>query len=813
MKNVLVFMLFTLVSHAALAKPGNITGRVTDDKGKAIGGANVVVLEASDNKLVKADITADNGTYNIESIADGTYVVKIMLAGYETFTSDKLPVAMQTISVPDVVLRPKSGTLSEVAVRAQKPFIEVQADKIVVNVENSIVSAGSSALEILARSPGVRVDQNDNISLKGRPGVNVMIDGKITPMSGADLANVLKSMPANNIDRIELISNPGAKYDAAGTAGIINIRTKKNQRTGWNGSLNASYAQGVYPKLNTGVSLSYRNRKISAYANYSYAYRFWYNHLMLNRRFYDTSKGDYSKKLFTYDQDNYTIFDFKNHVASAGIDYSLTKNTTIGISGNMSANGFSPKADNKSRAMDANEALIYYFNTTGRHKHFYHNYSGNLNLRHTFDTTGRELTADVDYAAFGNQSNQNFVTAYIAPNGDKYQPDYLMKSDLTGFTQIRAVKADYTHPLKNNASFDAGVKSSYVTADNEPLFYEQVAGIYELDTRRSNHFIYNENINAAYINAKKDWTGWSTQIGLRMENTNAEWEQKVTSQVFNTSYTRLFPSVALQRHVDKKNDVGVTLSRRIQRPDYQQLNPFKRFIDRTTYSEGYPYLKPAMSYNVELSHTFNHKFTTTLTYSKTTDAITEVIQPSDNEDSVTVQTNKNISNMTYYGISGSYSPQITKWWSNVTNFNAYLSVYQGFIANTKLNDGRPTFDVYTNNTFVLPWDMSAELGLFYQAQQLYAYMDVNPNWMLNAGIQKNLWDKKATIRLNAQDIFWKGYPSATSSYLGYQEDFVAERDTRQFTVYFTYRFGKKTVAPVRRRTGGAEEEKRRAGNG
>ncbi|WP_276133632.1 outer membrane beta-barrel protein [Polluticoccus soli] len=814
MKSLLLAILSMIIlEFPALAKSGNITGKVTDSDGKPLAAANVVILKAEGNTLVKADLTNDNGLYTIESLEDGSYIVKITFHGYETFSSEKITIAGNNLNIPEVVLQPKSGTLKEVAIRGQKPLIEIEANKIVVNVESSIVNAGSSALEVLARSPGVRVDQNDNISLKGKPGVTIMIDGKITHMNGTDLANMLKSMPSNSIDRIELISNPGARYDAAGTGGIINIRTKRNQRIGWSGSINASYAQGIYPKTNSGINLNYRNKKVSLYVNYSYAYRYWYNHLMLNRRFYDTAGAELSKKLFTYLQDNYTVFDFKNHVGSFGMDYSLSKNTTVGFSGSGITNHFNPKADNRSKALDQNDAIMYYFNTTGRHTNMFFNYAGNANLRHTFDTSGKELSVDVDYGAFGNQSNQNFVTEYLSPDGNMYMPSYLMKSNLSGVTQIRSLKADYSNPLRNSASFDAGVKASYVTADNEPLFYEQINGLYVLDTKRSNHFIYNENINAAYTNFKKDWTKWSTQLGLRLENTNAEWEQKVTDQKYDTNYTQLFPSLAVQRHVTEKHDVGITVSRRIQRPDYQQLNPFKRFIDRTTYHGGYPYLQPASSYNFELSHTYNQKFITTFTHSITTNVITEVIQPSDDEDSVTVQTNKNLDRMVFYGVSGSYSPEITKWWTNVTNVNVYYARYEGNIANTSLNAGRPTFDIYTNNTFILPWDLSAELGLFYQAQQLYAYMDVNPNWMLNAGLQKNFRDKAFTARLNVQDIFWKGYPSATSTYSGYQEDFVAERDTRQVTVALTYRFGKKSVAPVRRRNGGAEDEKRRAGNG
>lgn len=808
-KHFLTLVLWFYCAGMAIAKPGNITGKVVDNEGNVMNAANVVVLMEDAKTLVKADYTNDNGQFMLEDIADGKYVVKVTMFGYETYTANDVEIKNGNIVLPEIKLQPKNNTLKEVAVRAQKPFIEVKADMLVVNVENSIVSAGSSALEILSRSPGVRVDQNDNISLKGKQGVNVMIDGKITPMSGSDLANMLKGMPANSIDKIELISNPGAKYDAAGSAGIINIKTRRDQKMGINGSVNASYGQGVYPKSNVGINLNYRNKKFSAYLNYNYAYRMWFNNLMLDRRFYD-SAGIFQS---AYVQDNYAVFDFRNHISNFGFDYSLSKKTIVGMGFNVTTNHFDPRADNHSKEVGQYMQPLYYFTTTGRHKNRYFNYSANANMRHNFDSTGKALTVDVDYAAFGNKTNQNFVTEYTNPEGEVYQQPYYLKSELDGLTQVRSVKADYSNPLKKNAKFDVGIKSSYVTADNEPNFFEQVNGIYVLDTTRSNHFIYDENINAAYINLNKDWEKWSMQIGLRVEQTVADWEQITTNQKFDTNYTQLFPSLAVQRHLNKNHDLGITLSRRIERPNYQQLNPFKFFIDKTTYREGYPYLTPGFYYGLELSHIYKQRIITTFSASITDNYIVEVIQPSENDTGkVTVQTNKNMDRLYFYGVSGSYTIPITKWWNNTTNYNAYYAMYTGNIANTNLRKGNVTCVLNTTNAFVLPNDYSMELGLEYHAREVYGFMDVKPNWALDAGIQKNLFNKTATIRLNAQDIFWTAYPRATSTYVGYQEDFVAERETRQVTITFTYRFGNRAVGAVRRRAGGAEDEKRRAGN-
>ncbi|MBL7719494.1 MAG: outer membrane beta-barrel protein [Flavipsychrobacter sp.] len=809
-RQIIAVLVTLLTTSLAIARTGDVKGKVTDMSNQPLEGVNVVVLTDSNKKLAKAELTDAQGSFTIAGIADGIYVVKATLLGYEPYSTGQVVVSGGEVVLPVMVMQQKSGSLKEVTVQALKPLIEVRADKIVVNVENSIVNAGASAMEVLSRSPGVHVDQNDNISLKGRSGVMIWIDGKQTPMSGADLANILKAMPASALDKIELISNPGAKYDAEGVAGIINIKTKKDQRLGMNGSANTSYAQGVYPKYGGGLNLNYRNKKLNVNGSYNYSDRTGFNHLVLYRQFYNGNE-----RLYAYDQNNFTVFPIKIHSGSAGIDYTLSKKTTAGVSLSGSYGGFVSRSDNYTNTEGAeSSARLYDFQTKGSNDNRWYNYAVNGFVRHTFDSTGKELSVDVDYAAYTNRANQNFTTIYadFDNNTANNIPDYIQETDLKGLTQIRAVKADYSHPMPKNARLEAGLKTTYVTADSDPKYYDKSSGTRVLDMGRTNHFIYYENINAAYTNYSKEWMKWGMQLGLRMEHTNARGDQLTLNRTFDTSYVQLYPSLAFTYHLPKEHDLNLTLSRRIERPNYDQLNPFKFFIDKTTYREGYPYLYPASSYSAELSHIFKQRFITTFTYSYALNHITEVIQPSDVEDSVTVQTHKNIKHMTFVGLGGSYNTQVTKWWTNVSNINIFHAQYVGNIANTPLNNGSFALQLNTVNSFILGKDFTSELSFNYQGKQVYGYMDVNPVWMLNAGVQKNFFNRTLTVRLNVQDIFWRGYPSATSTYNNYKEDFIAERDTRQVSIAVTYRFGKKTVAPVRRRSGGAEDEKGRVGS-
>ncbi len=801
----LFFAAFFIIIFQAKAQ-NSISGKVLDGNGAPLPGASMVLLDSTNKKLVKSVLTDSLGQFAFERLVQGKYFLKGMYMGGETWQSDAINLSGADIKLPYITL--KENALKEVTVVAQRPFIEVKGDRLVVNVENSIVSAGSNALEVLARSPGVNVDQNDNISLKGRAGVNVMIDGRIVPVSGSDLANLLKNMQASQIDKIEIISNPSARYDAAGNAGIINIKTKKDQRMGFNGSVNASVGHGFYPKANTGFNINYRNKKFNLYGNYNYSYSEGFNNLILTRRFYtgQAYKSPFSK----YEQEHYTHFPFQNHNAGFGMDYTISSKTSTGINFTGLRGNLRKSGDVKSNETDTNNIKIGSFNTQNVGKNNWLNFSTNAFLKHTFDSTGKELSFDADYGRYRTHNIQTLQTGYFNASGIATRPVYILDSDINGTTQIRSLKTDYVNPLKGGKRWEAGLKTSFVTADNKPTFYDvSEPGNPVYDSGKSNHYIYNENINAAYFNASKEGEKWSFQLGLRAEQTNIKGIQKITNQVLDTSYLKLFPSLAVQRKLNKNHNLGITLSRRIQRPHYQQLNPFRYYMDPSTYAEGNPTLRPETSYNIELQHTFRQKFVTSFTYAYTTDVITHMLLPL--PERITVQTERNLAINRYYSISAAYPFQFYKWWGNVTNINAYYSHYEGNLANTNLDYGLPTYTINSTNRFTISQNTSAELGINYNAKNRFGFMEMEPLWMLNAGISQSVLKRRGTVRLNANDIFWRGYPRASSYYSNYNETFVAYRDTRVVTLQFIYRFGKNTVAPIRKRSGGAEEEKRRVG--
>lgn len=806
---VILIILFSL-SNGIIAKSpaGSISGSVTDEAGKALDAVNIVLLKPG-NILAKAALTDEAGLFRIEELEAGRYILKATLIGYQPYTSDTFLVGTSPLQVQAIKLNRKAGALDEVTVRGQKPFIEVKAGKIVVNVENSIVSTGSTAMEVLARSPGVIVDQNDNISLKGRQGVIIMIDGKPVPVAGDNLANLLKNMPSTNIEKIELISNPGAKYDAAGAAGIINIKTRRDRHMGLNGSVTGSFGQGVYSRTNEGLSLNYKSKKISAYANYSFLARKGFNGLVLDRKFYDSPGGKIDTE---YVQQNNLLLPMRYHYAAAGMDYNVSSKTTIGFGLTGTRTRYEPSGTSFSDVYNETGTKQSEFTTINDSKTKLNDYSFNLNFKHSFDSAGTELTADGDYARYGYNTSQDFTNIFYDTVGELLQPNYVLHGDPKGATIIRSFKSDFTRPMQNNMRFEAGIKAGYVTAEDNSQYtvYNYDSAAYVYDPGKSNHFIYNENINAAYLNLAQDRAKWSYQLGLRTEQTIVKGEQLTIDSTFTRNYIQLFPSFAVQWHMSKTHDLGLTLSRRIDRPNYEQLNPFKFFLDPSNYKVGNPNLQPSLTYSAELSHTFKQRFVTSVNYSITKDAITEVIQPSETEKNESIQTNKNIDRQTSVSFNVAYPFQIFKWWSNVTSGSYYYNYFDGDVAGTPLHNGKPAFYFNTTNNFLLPKNFSAELSMFYQSNMLYGYMTLKPLWSLNAGLQKNLFKNKGTLKLAINDIFWKVNPVGYTSFAKYHETFVVKRDTRIATIAFTYRFGNRAVGQVRKKSGGAEDEKRRA---
>ncbi|MBL7813997.1 MAG: TonB-dependent receptor [Saprospiraceae bacterium] len=807
-----LFALFFTLTFATLsfAQSGKINGRVVAADGKAMEFVTVTLHRVKDTALVKGAITDATGNYEFDLLKNGQYLVVAQQVGLKKATSTPLSISDNTLTVNDLKLIEDGQTLKAVTITAQKPFIEQQIDKTVVNVENSIVSAGSTALEVLEKSPGVVVDNEGRIQLRGKDGVRIMVDGKPSQLSADQLTNLLRNMNANQILRIEIITNPSAKYDAAGNAGIINIVMKKNQLYGTNGQFSTTYGQGIYYKTFNSLSLNYRQGAWNVFGSYNYNNRMNFNDNSITRIFRaDNGKGAVTD---SFVQNAYSRNPRHGNSWRGGVDYNLSKKTTIGVLFNGSFGGINTNqtrgTENLTTIYRPDGSINSQLLTLSTPNDYWNEFSGNANLKHTFDSTGRELTVDLDYSKYNNGNDEAFRITNLNSSDAVRNQQNLTEAKFN----IASAKFDYTQPLsKNKAKFDFGGKTSFVQSDNDIKFYNIVGGAKIIDKNITNDFLYKENINAAYVNWQQELPqGLSYQVGLRVENTNITGQQITIDTSFERHYTDFFPTAFVQKKWGKKDKNAIRLgySRRIDRPNYENLNPFRHFLDQYTFQIGNPNLTPQYSNNVDLTYTFMGALSISVNYGKTTDVMNEVLKQ-DDDAKQTFITRENLATRQNYGVSVNIPAPIKKWWFLNVNSGYNVNHFEGRYLNSDLVLDVPQFSANVQNRFTLPKDVSAEISGFYISQIQQGLILSEPMYGVNLGVSKQLLDRRLTLRLNAQDIFF------TQKFRGYQKyenldiKIKGFGDSRQVRFTASYRFGNQKVQGERRRSGGASDEQNR----
>lgn len=813
----IILLSFVATGTSFAQGPGSrISGSVTGEKQQPAAYVTVTLVKVADTSLVKGAITDEAGAYSFQEGASGKFMIVASQVGMnkaysKPFEYDPAGAGYQ---VPDLTLTRNTRVLKGVNVTASKPFIQHEIDKTVVNVENSIVSAGSSAWEILQKSPGVNVDNSNNsIHLQGKTGVVIYIDGKPTYLSQDQLANRLKNMDASTIKSIEIMTQPSAKFDAAGNAGIINIITKKNKQKGFNGSITAGFAQASYARENAGINLNYRNGKINLFGNYNYNHAIVRNDNYITRNFHDGQNKALSTRTEQY---GVTKTSAHTHDFKAGIDFYLDEKNTIGLMVNGSINPSMFRTRNTTWFKNPDGSLQSNSLTHNINKGDWTNYTYDLNYRGRYDSTGRELDVDVAYARFDNSLRQDFHTDTYDGNGTSF-PDSpadpnpnIRKSMVPSIIDIKTAKIDYTLPLKGNAKLEFGAKYSMVNSDNDvrynKLDNQTQQWVYD---SASNHFDYSENINAAYVNlSKKLRKGWSLQLGLRGEQTVSKGRQLANDSSFKRNYFELFPSVFLSKQLDKNNLVNLSYSRRIDRPDYQSLNPFRYYLDPYTYEEGNPFLQPQLSNSIKFTYAYKSVFSAGLSYSNTTDVMSQVLRQDDSA-KITYQTEENLSKMKNLGLDVTLSIPVTKWWMSNNFINVFYNVYQGEFLGGNLDFGQTAYTFNTTNTFTLPRHFSMELSGSYQSRMLWSIFTIKPQYILSAGVQKTILKDKGTLKLNVNDIFNTMHSHASVKYQNLDLMSQNHWDSRRVSLTFTYRFHKGNVKPVKHHESSIEQEQNR----
>jgi iron complex outermembrane receptor protein len=803
----LTILTLSIVSHAQ-NRIGKITGSVIDGNTKTVESATITLLRAKDSSVAKMSVADKTGKFSFDGVPDGKYMVSITAVGHNKGFSETFEItgANPSVTLKTIELESVAKNLGAATVIAKKPLIEQKLDRTIVNVEASVTNVGNSALEVLEKSPGITVDKDGNISLKGKQGVVVMIDGRPSYLSGPDLANMLRSMSASQLDQIEIMTNPPAKYDAAGNSGVINIKTKKNKQFGYNGSITTGYTQGKYPRFNEGGNFNYRNNKVNLFTSLNYSRNHKGESLLITRNFRESTTKDI---LSIFDQKS--TMENQSHFYSGkiGLDYTVSKKTTLGFVVNGYYNPSTWKSNSITDIYDPNNVLTSQARSFSRNDEKWKNFSSNFNLRTALDS-GQEITADLDYVQYRSTSKQPLTSSYYNNTGGLTSgPDTLM-GNLPQDITIYSGKVDYTLPLKKDAKFEAGIKSSYVKTDNNANYDSIQNGQMVHDYNRSNHFVYDENVNAAYINYSRPLgKKWSGQFGLRVENTNANGNQLTTGIKFKRNYTQLFPTAYLQYKANEKNSFVINYGRRINRPDYGDLNPFIHFLDRYTFEQGNPNLKPQFSHNIELSHTYKGFLTTTLNYTTTTDIIQQVIEQNELTNETFVK-KANIATRNQFGIAVSVYKEINKWWSGNIYANISNNRFKGVVNNENISLGLTMMMIQAQQQFKWGKGWGAELSGFYRSKGLEGVIFIQPIAQVNAGFSKQVLKNKGSVRLNFRDIFAGSKFKGSSKYGNVDAKFTDINDSRAVSLSFTWRFNKgKLKASSGKKEGGATDEQER----
>ncbi len=827
MRNALLLALTVVLSLFACSpllaqRDGGATveGILLEEGGEPVAFANVVLQAATDSSILKVEVSDAEGHFLLSVAEGGRYLLTVKYLGLPDLVVEPFDLGFgESHQLGTLSMAARSLELAEATVTAQRTIVEIKSDRTVFNVDGTINATGGDAMSLLRKAPGVVVDNNDNLIVMGRTGVLVYIDGKRSPLSGSALTAYLQSLAAEQIDRIDIITNPGAKYEAEGNAGIVDIHLKKNESYGSSGSVSATASQGKRFRSNVSGTVNHRGGKFNTFATGGV-----YQGANRNTNFFErTQKGIFIDE--TVDGD----YEWRGGNLKLGTDYQLNDRHAVGIQVNTNYNDnggtSTSEVDFSRQSWEATPDSILESRSINDGDQL--NYSGNLNYRFD-DSAGKTLNFDLDYGAFRNDGTEQLPNTYY----DAARTRILSQVNFTFATpsniDIYTATLDYEQPFLEG-KLGLGGKVTKVVSDNTfEVSQMNAENVAVLDRRRSNRFKYDEQVEAAYVNFNRDFgpespagqgKTYSLTAGLRTEHTRAigeltEYENDVTTEPVDRDYFNFFPNVGLTYAVSAQNQLALSYGRRINRPDYESLNPFLSFASLVTFEQGNPLLQPEIVNNLELAHTFASRYTTKLSYSQTEAQITQLVRPSSDDERATYIGYDNLGQQSVYALNVSIPAQVSEWWevyftATGTHTHNEASYADGSAVDLKAWN----YNVYAQNTFSLPADIKFEVSGWFSGPGIWAgTFETKPMGSLNAGLQKTFLNDKLKLRAAVDDILFTNGWRATSDFAGQFFDGGGNWDSRRASLSLTYNFGNEKVKVDRRETG-LDEAAQRVGGG
>ncbi len=784
-----------------------IQGVLQDPVGAAVEFANVALYSSADSTIVKVETTDELGIFKIRNIDAGNYFLQASLIGFSDLTKTDIELtANEQLDLGVLAFGESEIRLDEVTVTATRALVEVKPDRTVFNVEGTINSVGENAISLLRKAPSVTVDNNDNISVLSRSGVMIYVDGKRLPLSGDDLSNYLQNLPAEQIDRIDIITNPGAKYEAEGNAGIIDIRLKRDKNMGSNGSVSGTFSQGRHPRYNLNASANYRNKRFNTFGTIGYNDQLNYNEMEF-RSFQNE---------FFLNEDNDMLDDSQSPNFRLGSDFFLGKKHILGflVSGGVS-NAINTALNTTEIAdtMNLNQIdSILISDNRSENRRTQNTF--NINYRYEIDK-GQNLNIDLDYGIYNNDSERFQPNRYFDPTLTTLLTENINSFDTPTDISIYTAKVDYEQAVMGG-QFGIGTKISSVQSDNTFLFYNGAEGDRILNNLNSNQFDYDENVYAGYVSyARPIDDKWNFSAGLRMESTDATGNLVAfdTSKIeppVELEYLQWFPSLGLTWTPKPMHSFAANYGRRINRPDYNVLNPFRNQLSELSFEKGNPFLSPEIVNNFELGYTLKYRYNFKLGYSITEDQITRLIGPDESDPRAGFISWENLAEQRVLSFNASLPVQFTKKW------NAYFNL-SGSHINNQADYGEAgvvdvqvfSYSIYQQHTFTLPWKLTGEISGYYAGPGVWGgVFEYESSWSLNVGLQRKFLKDRLNIRISGSDLFFESGWDGVSEFNGLVSEGSGRWDSRRATISASYRFGNDQVKSRKRKTGLEEEGSR-----
>ena len=802
MQKTIYLLACLFIAQISIAQHTTIKGIILDNASTPVEYANVMLLQAADSTLYKGGLTETGGQYQFDAIEAGSYIIHTSMVGFgEVYSAVLKADGSSIVEVPTLTLS-QGVEIEQVTVTARKPFIELKADKMVVNVANSAVNAGNTALEVLEKSPGVIVDNNNNISLRGKQGVLVTINGKNQYMSGDQITRLLETMPSTNIESIEIITNPSAKHDAEGNSGIINIVLKKNEKIGSNGNVSTSLRQGWMTSHFHNLDLNYRSEKINIYGAGEYYNWGWKQNLNLLRDI------PFNGGSTIFDQASVMESGGDGYNAKLGMDWTVSNNTTLSLLAKRNAGDEQNENNNITDISGDNAPNFSVLEVLGTGVENYDRLTYNANISHKLNDKGLKLTLDADVSNFKNDAGLNYDNLYKNEAGETIADDFYLRNMQDTEINIFATTADLEIPINEKLNLETGIKYSTVNTENSTRFEHQEDGEWINEVNRSNTFMYDEEIYAVYLNGSASIGAYQIQGGLRLEHTESEGRSVTLGTVVPRSYTNLFPSVSVSRAYNEKHNVSLSYSRRLERPNYRSLNPFEDYLDQYTFEKGNPFLNPQYSHAIGANYMMGRSLFVAVNYSRTTDAITEVIEQISSENK-TFQTEQNLDGFNNLSLTLSAPKVWTESFTSRFNYTSFYNDFKSAIPSGTLDNQNIAHMFKIDNEIQFPQGWNAEVSAEYQTEMQFGLFQIDPQSSVDLGVSKRFMDGKAKFKMGVTDIFF----TSNSKVRILQDDInlVVDqtRDSRRVTVSLSYSFGNEKVKAARKRKTATEDEQGR----